>query len=76
MLSSQDARSSAQSPQAGRDASASWVQVSSTCRAMGDQRGRGPGIRSQDGQQEVPELPEEQAFQWDLEEILPAHDLP
>lgn len=34
------------------------------------------GARAQDGQQEVPELPEEQAVQWGLEEILPAWDPP
>lgn len=44
---------------------------------MGEaQCGGGPGVRAQDGQQEVPELPEEQAVQRGLEEILPARDPP
>ena len=44
---------------------------------MGEaQHGGGLGVWAQDGQQEVPELPEGQALQWGLEEILPAQDLP
>ena len=53
------------------------MQVSYTHRALGEaHRGEGPGVRVQDGQQEVPELPEEQAVQRGLEDVLPARDLP
>lgn len=74
MLSSQGARSSARGPHAR--ASPSRVQVSPIRGAGGEaQRRGGPGAWDQDGQQEVPELPEEQAVQWGLEEILPAQQL-
>ena len=53
------------------------MQGSYVCRALGEaHRGGGPGVRVQDRQQEVPELPEEQAVQRSLEEVLPAQDLP
>ena len=53
------------------------MQVSYVCRALREaHRGGGPGVRAQDRQQEVPELPEEQAVQRSLEDVLPAQDLP
>ncbi|EPY72878.1 FYVE, RhoGEF and PH domain-containing protein 2 [Camelus ferus] len=53
------------------------VTVFKNSRATGEAHcGRDPGVQAQDSQQEIPELPEEQAVQWGLEEILPAWDLP